>query len=350
VAALLDERARQLDGGADDRVDLDGRPDELDLAGPDARGVEQIVDEAPEVAHLALDHGELAGVVGRGAHADQLERARDRRERVAELVAEHREQLVLGAAARLGGIARDDQVLDQAHVDERGRARVGERREERDLAVVRFADGGPVRADRADGRLGADRRHDEALHERLPVDVMRDPRIGEDVLDDGRGAVGDGPAGDAARGGEPPALPQGADRVLVEVVDLIVLAQHERDAIGADSRRAAPRTISISSSSVRIADSRLVASRSSATSSTLTTRSRNASCSSTGRSMPMRPGRDNRDRRRAREAPHRGSRPLTAPLAGGGPATRRTPFAARRAETAVAYGGAACMRPRRRAA
>ena len=67
---------------------------ELDLAARDARDVEQVVDEPGEVVDLALDDLATRGSSS-PAHAHQLERGDDRRERIAELVAEHREELVL---------------------------------------------------------------------------------------------------------------------------------------------------------------------------------------------------------------------------------------------------------------
>jgi hypothetical protein len=56
-----------------------------DLAGPDARDVEQVVDQADHLSHLALHHRSNALDRRRliGAEPDDLEPGADRRERIA---------------------------------------------------------------------------------------------------------------------------------------------------------------------------------------------------------------------------------------------------------------------------
>ena len=85
--------------------ELDALALELDLAARDARDVEQIVDEARAGAATwrSMTPRSRASASPRSSH--QLERGEDRRERVAQLVAEHREELVL-RAVRLSASAR----------------------------------------------------------------------------------------------------------------------------------------------------------------------------------------------------------------------------------------------------
>ena len=85
---------------------------ELDLAARDARDVEQVVDQARQVPHLALDDRALAFAGVDAAQAHQLQRGQDRRQRVAQLVAEHGQELVLGAVGVFGACARPDQPGD----------------------------------------------------------------------------------------------------------------------------------------------------------------------------------------------------------------------------------------------
>ncbi len=118
-----------------------------DLAGGDALDVEQIVDEVREVSDLPPDH---LTRLGRGTllcvHAPQhSDGAADRAERIAQLVREHRQELVLGVAVahRAVAIAPGFEQLaqvgdDQAQVADTLR-RHGRREREIDL------DGRPVR-------------------------------------------------------------------------------------------------------------------------------------------------------------------------------------------------------------
>ena len=91
--------------------DLAGEPTQVhvlllqrDLAAHQARHVEQAVDQADQVLDLALQHlpGGLDGGEVAGAQAQHVERVRDRRQRPAQLVAEHHQELVPGPPLRLG--------------------------------------------------------------------------------------------------------------------------------------------------------------------------------------------------------------------------------------------------------
>ena len=66
---------------------------QLDLAARDARYVEKIVDQARQVRRLPLEGAELRDLGAAQAH--ELDRGRDGGERVAQLVAQHGEELVL---------------------------------------------------------------------------------------------------------------------------------------------------------------------------------------------------------------------------------------------------------------
>src|SRR5690606_6460565 len=68
---------------------------ERDPAPGDPRDVEEVVHEAHEQAGLPLDDLALAQPRVAEAKLEELERAHQRRERVAELVAQHGEELVL---------------------------------------------------------------------------------------------------------------------------------------------------------------------------------------------------------------------------------------------------------------
>jgi hypothetical protein len=104
VAALVDERARRLDRLRHRLDELEPPPPEIDGAARDSRHVEEIVDEANEMRHLPLDDRDLARRRVGVPHAEELRRRQDRRERIAQLVTEHRRQeLVLRTARRRRG-------------------------------------------------------------------------------------------------------------------------------------------------------------------------------------------------------------------------------------------------------
>ncbi len=84
----------------DDPGDLGQRGVELDLAPRDPRDVEQIVDEPGHVRGLPPDDLLLARSVTAQPH--QLERGQDRRQGIAQLVPEERQEVVLGAIGGLG--------------------------------------------------------------------------------------------------------------------------------------------------------------------------------------------------------------------------------------------------------
>ena len=84
------------------RRDIDGLLAKLDRSSRDARDFEQVVEQSRQKTHLAIDG--LSRLVdhrvpGIGA-TDDLHGDLDRRERVAQLVREHGEKLVLGLVRR----------------------------------------------------------------------------------------------------------------------------------------------------------------------------------------------------------------------------------------------------------
>jgi hypothetical protein len=148
----------------------------------DARQVEQVVDEAGHVPDLPLDHAlRLARLVSaRRRHLQHRARVAHRRERVAQLVRQRREELVLAPVllAQLRGVAHALDVRPAAIdglVDQRdlvvgpvARLRLVDRHHRHQPAVLHQA--------RADDRPDADRREHPgapALAE-LPVDVAHD--------------------------------------------------------------------------------------------------------------------------------------------------------------------------------
>ena len=82
--------------------ELDGLAAQLDLAACDARHVQQVVDQPHQVVDLALDDLLLARrLVGSPRSLIRPQRGDDRRQRVAQFVAEHRQELVLHPARLL---------------------------------------------------------------------------------------------------------------------------------------------------------------------------------------------------------------------------------------------------------
>src|SRR5262249_44050838 len=100
-------RSHHLDRRLDHRGEVDGADLEPELAGHDARDVEEIVDELRLRLRVALDRLERAPrLLLVESPATQHARPReDRRERGAELVRDHRDEGILGAVRLLGDLA-----------------------------------------------------------------------------------------------------------------------------------------------------------------------------------------------------------------------------------------------------
>ena len=97
MAEFLDERSGGLDRARDHRVQSNIVALERDLSPGNARDIEQIVDEPHHVIDLPLDDVARALVlrVRQPVNLHQLHGRPDGRERIAQLVREHRQELVL---------------------------------------------------------------------------------------------------------------------------------------------------------------------------------------------------------------------------------------------------------------
>jgi hypothetical protein len=156
VAAPVDERPARLERARRDDAEVDGLAAEPEPALGDARDVEQVVDQPHELADLAVDDvaapRDDRGVLGLRAH--ELDDVADRGQRVAQLVREHRQEVVLaavGVAQRLlephglgdvGQRAADDArvalavALDAAPRAQPARRAVGRHAELHDVVVA----------------------------------------------------------------------------------------------------------------------------------------------------------------------------------------------------------------------
>ena len=109
----LDHRPAGFDGAMDHGRQVLAFLPQLDLAAGDARDVQQIVHQPHHVQQLAVHH--LAGPLPAdrvvGGHADQLQRGPDRRQRIAQLVGQDRQELVL-LPVGVAGVAVQPRVLD----------------------------------------------------------------------------------------------------------------------------------------------------------------------------------------------------------------------------------------------
>src|SRR4051812_7996011 len=106
MAVTRYERRGDLDGALEYRRQRGVLAAQLDMATRDARDVEQVVDQASEVARVSLD--DLALVGDRRMMREQFDGGQDRRERIAQLVPQHREEAVLSAGVleNPGGLER----------------------------------------------------------------------------------------------------------------------------------------------------------------------------------------------------------------------------------------------------
>jgi hypothetical protein len=96
VAFLGDQGLHLLGCPAHDGGEVDGRSPQGDLALADAGDVEQVLDEAGEVAHLPLDHlAELGKQLRLLVSLDELDAVADGPDRVPQLVGEYCEELIL---------------------------------------------------------------------------------------------------------------------------------------------------------------------------------------------------------------------------------------------------------------
>ncbi len=108
VPTCIDGRPRRLDRPGDDRPDQHRLALQRDDAAGDPRHVEQVVDQVDQVLDLTLD--DVAGRrplrFGQLLQAQQLHGGADRRQRIAQLVGQHRQELVLALGRFLEGAGR----------------------------------------------------------------------------------------------------------------------------------------------------------------------------------------------------------------------------------------------------
>ncbi len=97
VLQCVDVRPARLHRRGDRPAHVDVLDLQLDLAARDARHVEQIVDQAHELLQLPPDHfaRPRQALRIRALRLQHVDRVADRRERIAQLVREHRQELVL---------------------------------------------------------------------------------------------------------------------------------------------------------------------------------------------------------------------------------------------------------------
>ena len=177
--------------------ELDRAPLEDDLAERHPGDVEKVVDQMGELSVLSRD--DLAGARGglrrRILGVEHAHRVRDGGERVAQLVAQHGEEMVLAAARRFGFGAGRLLAGEQARLlDGRGGV-VGQRHERRLVRHRERTARAVVRIDHAhDGARRPDRgrhaRHDAVRGGDGPIAVVTKPRVGLEVLGADRAAGG----------------------------------------------------------------------------------------------------------------------------------------------------------------
>jgi hypothetical protein len=127
VARSVDVRACGFDSALHDLADPNLGPLQLDPPVHDRGDVAELFDEVREVLHLAPHHSARFLEFGRVVRCDLQdgERAAQWREWIAQLVREHREELIL-AAVTLAQFAHERLELQQRHGDARVRqARLG---------------------------------------------------------------------------------------------------------------------------------------------------------------------------------------------------------------------------------
>ena len=132
--SLIDHWPHRLDAVRDDARELDWLFLEHDLALADARHVEQLVHQARKLCHLPVDDvaRHYHALLVRADAAHQLDGVADRRERVSQLVRQHRQELVLAAVrvlqlllrlARAGDLALERAVQARVLEGHRGASR-----------------------------------------------------------------------------------------------------------------------------------------------------------------------------------------------------------------------------------
>lgn len=126
VLHLIEGRLRGDDRLMEHFGELDRFHSKLDAAARDSRHVEQVVDEAGQMRQLATHDGQLVveRLAALASDTDELKRGHDRRKRIAQLVGEHRQKLVLAPVGVTELRVQPRRVRQRAlHVGARGRER-----------------------------------------------------------------------------------------------------------------------------------------------------------------------------------------------------------------------------------
>ena len=100
-----DGRRGRLDRRRDEAVQRDDLAAEVDLAARDPRDIEEVVDQPCHVIDLPLDDGDRAtGLLAEALALEQRERVPDWCKRVAQLVGEDRDEIVLAVVGVSQGL------------------------------------------------------------------------------------------------------------------------------------------------------------------------------------------------------------------------------------------------------
>jgi hypothetical protein len=105
MPARVEQRARHLDGSLHGPRQLHAVARKAQRSARDACHVEQVVDQAHHVVELALDHTPFLQRDVSRAHSHQLQRRENGGEWISELVAEDRQEFILGAIGLFRSIA-----------------------------------------------------------------------------------------------------------------------------------------------------------------------------------------------------------------------------------------------------
>ena len=112
----VDQRTANLDGQRDTSLEVNGFHLEVDLAMSNAKNVEQVFNQPGQLLDLTLDH--LGHLPNRGIRpalqAEDLHGIANWGQRVAQLVSQHRQELILAAASFLKITEQRSTILAKA--------------------------------------------------------------------------------------------------------------------------------------------------------------------------------------------------------------------------------------------
>ncbi len=114
MAARSDERADGVDRSRQNGGGFEVSGFQANFPARDPRDVEQVIDESHKMMKLAFDHvaGPVAVVAGEASQAKDLKAGAEGRKRIAELVREHGDELILAAVGIPQDVFRPLQVGD----------------------------------------------------------------------------------------------------------------------------------------------------------------------------------------------------------------------------------------------